>query len=61
MAEIAYRPQLAICDLFVDTTGAALWATPEMAKILNWSGMTISSNTIQNIEVILLGLFPRSV
>ncbi len=34
MAEVAYRPQLAVCDLCVDTTGAALWATPEMQDIL---------------------------
>jgi uridine kinase len=34
MAEIAYRPQLALCDLAVDTTHAALWATPAIAKIL---------------------------
>ena len=34
MAEIAYRPQLEVCDLAVDTTGAALWATPDMAAIL---------------------------
>jgi uridine kinase len=35
MAEFAYRPQLAVCDLVVDTTGAALWTTPEIAKILD--------------------------
>ena len=35
MAEIAYRPQLEVCDLCVDTTGAALWATPEMKQLLN--------------------------
>ena len=34
MAEIAYRPQMEVCDLCVDTTGAALWVTPEIAKIL---------------------------
>lgn len=34
MAEIAYRPQLEACDLAVDTTGAALWATPEVQAIL---------------------------
>ena len=32
MAEIAYRPQLAMCDLAVDTTGAALWATRSNRK-----------------------------
>jgi len=36
MAEIAYRPQMAVCDLLVDTTGAALWTTPEVAAILNY-------------------------
>jgi uridine kinase len=35
MAEIAYRPQLELCDLAVDTTGAALWATEEMRAILS--------------------------
>lgn len=34
MAEIAYRPQLEVCDLAVDTTGAALWATPEVQTTL---------------------------
>ncbi len=34
MAEIAYRPQLEVCDLCVDTTGAALWAAPEVARRL---------------------------
>lgn len=34
MAEIAYRPQLAVCDLCVDTSGAALWVTPEIAALL---------------------------
>jgi uridine kinase len=40
MAEIAYRPQLELCDLAVDTTGAALWATKESSTILSlrWSG-----------------------
>ena len=34
MAEIAYRPQMETCDLCVDTSGAALWATQEVAEIL---------------------------
>lgn len=34
MAEIAYRPQLEVCDLCVDTTRAALWAPPEIAEML---------------------------
>ncbi|HSK88628.1 MAG TPA: hypothetical protein VK880_09740 [Anaerolineales bacterium] len=37
MAEIAYRPQMEVCDIVVDTTGAALWTTPEVAKTLNQS------------------------
>lgn len=36
-AEDIYLPLLKICDLCVDTTGAALWATPEMTAILNRS------------------------
>jgi uridine kinase len=35
MAEIAYRPQMEVCDMVVDTTGAALWTTAEVAKILS--------------------------
>lgn len=35
MAEIAYRPQLEVCDLAVDTTGAALWAAMEVRTILS--------------------------
>jgi len=35
MAEIAYRPQMEVCDMVVDTTGAALWTTPDVAKILS--------------------------
>jgi uridine kinase len=34
MAQKCYVPQLQMCDLAVDTTGAALWATPEVAEIL---------------------------
>jgi uridine kinase len=34
MAEIAYRPQMELCDMVVDTTGAALWVTPGVADIL---------------------------
>jgi uridine kinase len=37
MAEYAYRPQMEICDIVVDTTGAALWVTPEIAEILSRS------------------------
>jgi uridine kinase len=37
MAEVAYRPQMEICDMLVDTTGAALWITPGVAKILDGS------------------------
>ena len=34
MAQIAYIPQMETCDVVVDTTGAALWATPEIKQIL---------------------------
>jgi len=37
MAEIAYLPQMEVCDLTVDTTGAALWVTPEISEILGES------------------------
>ena len=35
MAEKCYLPQLQMCDLAIDTTGATLWATPAVAEILN--------------------------
>ncbi len=35
MAEIAYRPQLEVCDICVDTSGSALWTTPEVAELLS--------------------------
>lgn len=35
MAQIAYIPQMQMCDIVVDTTGAAMWATPKIAEILN--------------------------
>ncbi len=34
MARACFLPQLQMCDLAVDTTGAALWATPEVARRL---------------------------
>lgn len=34
MAQIAYIPQMEVCDLTVDTTGAAVWASPEIKKLL---------------------------
>jgi uridine kinase len=34
MAAKCYRPQMQVCDLVVDTTGAAIWATPETAARL---------------------------
>lgn len=37
MAEFAYLPQMEVCDLTVDTTGAALWVTPEIGEILRKS------------------------
>ena len=35
MSGFAYRPQMAVADMVVDTTGAALWTTPEIAEILD--------------------------
>lgn len=32
MAQTCYLPQLQNCDICVDTTGAALWATPEIEE-----------------------------
>lgn len=34
MAEKCYRPQMQLCDMVVDTTGAAIWTTPDIAEIL---------------------------
>ncbi len=34
MAHLAYIPQLEICDMLVDTTGAALWVTPDVQNTL---------------------------
>jgi phosphoribulokinase len=35
MAQIAFIPQMETCDLLVDTTGAALWTTPEIKAVLD--------------------------
>ncbi len=35
MAQKCYLPQMEVCDIVVDTTGAAIWATPEIVKILS--------------------------
>ena len=35
MAQQCYVPQMQMCDIVVDTTGAAIWATPEIAGILS--------------------------
>lgn len=35
MAQIAYIPQMEICDMVVDTTGAALWVTPQVKTLLD--------------------------
>ena len=37
MAEKCYRPQMEMCDMVVDTTDAAIWATPEIAEVLETS------------------------
>jgi uridine kinase len=34
MAQEVFLPQLEICDMAVDTTAAAVWVTPETARIL---------------------------
>jgi uridine kinase len=34
MAEIAYRPQMEVCDIVVDTTEASLWITPKVKYLL---------------------------
>lgn len=34
MAESVYRPQMALCDILVDTTGAAIWLTPQVRRLL---------------------------
>jgi uridine kinase len=34
MAQKCYIPQLQVCDLAVDTTGAAIWVTAEIAEML---------------------------
>jgi len=41
MSGFAYRPQMAVADMVVDTTGAALWATPEIAEILDETGQPV--------------------
>ncbi len=35
MAQKCYLPQMEVCDMVVDTSGAALWVTPEIAAILS--------------------------
>jgi uridine kinase len=35
MAQKCYRPQMQVCDMVVDTTGAALWTTLETSAILS--------------------------
>lgn len=34
-AEDIYRPLMQVCEIVVDTTGAALWVVPELARDLN--------------------------
>jgi uridine kinase len=34
MAEKCYIPQMEVCDILVDTTRAALWITPEIARVI---------------------------
>jgi uridine kinase len=35
MAEIAYRPQMEVCDILVDTTGATVWVTHDLIRMIN--------------------------
>jgi uridine kinase len=35
MAQKCYIPQLQVCDLAVDTSASALWAAPEIARLLD--------------------------
>ena len=35
MAQACYLPQMQVCDILVDTTGAAIWTTPEIAGLLS--------------------------
>jgi uridine kinase len=35
MAQKCYLPQMEVCDMVVHTTGAAIWATPDIAQVLN--------------------------
>jgi len=35
-AEEVYRPLMQVCDLVVDTTGAALWMTPDLQRELGY-------------------------
>ncbi len=37
-AHDCYRAQMAVCDILVDTTGAAIWATTEIKQTLKDSG-----------------------
>jgi len=39
MNEKCYLPQMAQCDMVVDTTGAALWCSKETAGLLDQAGM----------------------
>jgi uridine kinase len=34
-AEDIYRPLIQVCDIVVDTSGAALWVVPQIARILD--------------------------
>lgn len=35
MAQDCYLPQMEVSDILIDTTGAAIWVTPEIANILS--------------------------
>ena len=44
MAQNCFVPQMQVCDMVVDTTGAALWTTPEIAPILNTASASVGSH-----------------
>jgi len=39
MAQKSYRPQMEVCDILVDTSGAAIWAVPEVITIIKDDGI----------------------
>jgi uridine kinase len=46
MAMKCYIPQMEACDILVDTTGAAVWTTPETARVLNDPNLRVNRVSI---------------